>query len=205
MSTIYLVFRIPHFPICHLPHVSPLFAIVFLVGKLSAFSLRKCFLCLTFSKNPVPIPHQMFSSETVVSALFLNARIFLPHFKMSLLPPKSAQTCLTNGLLAPHTTYVPPCRFHCTLHHIMLSLSVSVYFYMRQVQLKSANFHLYPIFSSNPFYILSYFLVVFIFHPPHFLIYSKSYLPCFQIVLISCKPQNAIYLGLSSTKYYLVL
>ena len=57
MSTIYLVFRIPHFPICHLPHFSPLFAIVFLAGKLSAFSLRKCFLCLTFSKNPVPIPH----------------------------------------------------------------------------------------------------------------------------------------------------
>ena len=145
MSTIYLVFPNPSiyliFP--NLPStsffVSPCDYV--LAGKLSVFLLRKRFRFLAFSKNSVPIPHQMFYSETVVSALFFNARIFLPHFKISLLSPKTAQNCLTNGLLAPHTTiqvplYTTPYHylFHCTHHnhhypfaiHPILSLTSSV-------------------------------------------------------------------------------
>ena len=54
MSTIYLVFRIPHFSICHLPHFLSFCDCVF-GRKLSVFSLRECFWCVTFSKYPVPI------------------------------------------------------------------------------------------------------------------------------------------------------
>ena len=61
----------------------------------------------------------MFSSETFVSALFLRARIFLPHFKMSLLcivPPESAQICLANGSLASRTTIQVP--LNTTAHQL---------------------------------------------------------------------------------------
>jgi len=175
---------------------------------------------------------------------------------MSLLPPKPAQTCLTNGLLAPDITIqVPlylfplysqqqplPFAIHpfpsptlpvtstislsawywCSLPAFQLCLTLHVASIVKEYLFSplpciSSNplYHLprfssiplYPLsrFSSNPLYLLSYFLIVLIFNHTRFMIYSKSHLPYFPTSLISCLPQNTIYLCLTSTQYHLTL
>ena len=122
---IYLVFLICHLPY-HIP--PPIFMIALcrdnfkrhLVLTLKVFLVFHIFDKSAFLQCQFRIRCSMYA-ETVISALFLNARKFLTHFKISLLPPKPAQTCLTNRLLAPHTTiqvrlYTTPHHslFHCT-------------------------------------------------------------------------------------------
>ena len=105
--------------------------------------------------------------------------------------------------------YTTPCSHHyqyCTdvpcLHF------TSVYFYMWQVQLKSTSFHLYPIFSSDPFYLLSYFLIVFIFRLPCFLVYSKPLIKFIYLIfqsssfLVNLKTQSTLVYHLPNTTLY---
>ena len=84
----------------------------------------------------------------------------------------------------------------------------SVYLYTWQVQPKSTYFHLYPIFSSNPFYFLPYFLIVLIFHLPRFRIYSKFLIKLIYLIfqsssfLVNLKTQSTLFCHLPNIALY---
>ena len=115
LSAIYLIFR-PSLWLCF-------------GGKTASFLTQKVFrFPPIFDKSAflfVRIPHWIFYTITVISALFLCKKLSHLFQNVIVTAHKPAQICLTNGLLAPHTTIQVP--LYTTPHHA-LTISIVLMF-----------------------------------------------------------------------------
>ena len=137
MFTIYPNFHVGHLPhfsfSFNLPHLHCLSSTSFLhficssviAEKLSAFLLGKCFCFLPFSSNQLS-----FGTNSSLDVLCTLELLFLPCFLVTeTFSVISKCHCYRPNLpkFASPTVYwhqTLSYRFHCTLHHIMLSLSL---------------------------------------------------------------------------------